>query len=193
MPLALPKAIKSAFFCAALSISITLPGQAAETISASDVAGFASGPLEGEAFAYRAVLVDVEDGADLYLYTEDTEGRHLAAHAAGIVWRGAMFGQRPWLEVSENGSLKLISGNESMGRGRWRQTLTIAYRDNRFLVAGYTLDTWDTLDPKLTGSCDVNLLTGKAVIDGTRTSVKSMTALPVEEWNMDLQPDECHE
>ncbi len=193
MPFTLSTAFKAALLSAPLAFFAALPGQAAELISASSVAGFATGPLKGDAFAYRAVLVDVEDGADLYLYTEDTEGSHLEAHASDIVWRGAMFGQRPRLEVSASGSLKLISGNESIGRGRWRKTLTIAYRDNRFLVAGYTLDTWDTLDPKLTGNCDVNLLTGNAVIDGTKTTIKSLSATPVEEWNMDLQPDECPE
>jgi hypothetical protein len=101
-----------------------------------------------------------------------------------------MYGQEPWLEASEHGSLKLYSENSAIGRERWEQILTIAYRRGAFMVAGYTYTYYDTLDPDAAGQCDVNLLTGKGVHNGTSFKT-TLPAMGVSDWTMDTRPPEC--
>ncbi|MBB4305211.1 hypothetical protein GGD81_004280 [Rhodobium orientis] len=167
-----------------------MPALAAEMVPVAAVSSFAQSTMDGDLFRYRAVLVEVDDGADLYIFADKGDGMELFAHAPSIAWRGDMFGQEPRLEVAANTSLRVISENSSVGRDRWEQVLTIAYRDKRFVVAGYTYSHYDTLDPAATGKCDVNLLSGRGIQDG-RTFRTSMTALPVDEWTMDTSPPGC--
>lgn len=115
----------------------------------------------------RAVLtVSAEDviSADLYLYLSDSEKDDLllALHKKNIAWRGAMWGTQPSLSLNERGSLRVKSGNEAIGRNRWVETLTIAYREQHFVVAGYSYESYDTLELD-TFTCDLNLLTGDGV------------------------------
>ncbi|WP_156510570.1 hypothetical protein [Labrenzia sp. OB1] len=154
------------------------------------VAGVATVPVDGDINRYRAVLVETQEGADFYIYTDAGSGWEQAVHARDIVWRGGMYGQEPWMEVSEHGSLKIYSENSAIGRNRWEQVLTIAYRGGVFVIAGYTYSHYDTLDPDASGQCDVNLLTGKGIQDGKtfRTALKTVA---VADWTMDTRPPEC--
>ena len=111
-----------------------------------------------------------------------------------VVWSGAMMGNTPYLEVAPNGSVRVISQNMAIGRDRWVQALTVAYRDGDYRVAGFTYDWYDTLDPDANGGCDLNLLTGRgtATVRGeTRDVAASVGALPLAEWKMETFPDEC--
>lgn len=176
----------------AVSISTTSNGLLADDggISPSNVSGVEIVPVDGDIFRYKAVLVDTDGGADLYIFKDEGDGWVEAAHARDIAWRGGSYGQSPWLEATGNGSLKVYSENASIGRSRWEQVLTIAYRNNNFVVAGYTLSYYDTLDEALSGTCDVNLLTGKG-IHKDKPFRASLKALPVQNWTMDTQPQEC--
>ncbi|PVB60916.1 hypothetical protein [Labrenzia sp. 011] len=159
-------------------------------IAAQSVAGSATVPVDGDINRFRAVLAETEEGADLFIYTDAGNGWEQTVHARDIVWRGGSYGQEPWLEATEHGSLKLYSENSAIGRDRWEQVLTIAYRGGRFVIAGYTYSHYDTLDPDNSGQCDVNLLTGKGILDGKsfRTSLKTPA---VGDWTMDMGPPEC--
>ena len=85
----------------------------------------------------------------------------------GVAWTGGMAGQRPDLALSPSGSVLLTSRNDSVGRDRWRLTLTLAQRDGALKVAGITYERHDTLDPEGGwGSCDLNLLSGRGVVEG---------------------------
>jgi len=159
-------------------------------IPADAVAGSTTQPVDGDINRYRAVLVETEAGGDLYIFTDAGDGWVEAVHAKDIVWRGAMYGQEPWLEASEHGSLKLHSENSAIGRDRWEQILTIAYRGGAFVVAGYTFSYYDTLDPDAAGQCDVNLLTGSGV-HNDKTFKTKLPAARVGDWTMDTQPPEC--
>ena len=163
-----------------------------QMIPASAVAGTETVPVDGDIFRFRAVLAETDEGGDLYIYTDAGEGWKLAVEADNIVWRGGMYGQEPWLEATEHGSLKLYSENSAIGRNRWEQILTIAYRGGAFVVAGFTYSYYDTLDPDAGGICDVNLLTGKGEHKG-KPFKTSFNALPVQEWTMDTRPPECVE
>jgi len=154
------------------------------------VAGSATVPVDGDIYRYRAVLAETAEGADLFVFTDAGEGWQQAVHAKDIVWRGGMYGQEPWLEANEHGSLKIYSENSAVGRDRWEQILTIAYRGGEFLIAGYTFSYYDTLDPDAAGQCDVNLLTGS----GVHNDKKFKTGLPATkagDWTMDTRPPEC--
>lgn len=177
-----------------LALSVLLPSGAAGAqdamIPAKAVAGSATVPVDGDINRYRAVLAETGEGADLYIYTDAGEGWVEAAHAKDIVWRGGMYGQEPWLEATEHGSLKLYSENSAIGRDRWEQILTIAYRGGEFVVAGYTFSYYDTLDPDATGQCDVNLLTGRG-LHNDKTFKTRLPATKVADWTMDTSPPEC--
>jgi hypothetical protein len=159
-------------------------------VPAGAIAGAVTSPVDGDINRFRAILVETEEGADLYVFTDAGEGWKQVAHAKDMVWRGGMYGQEPWMEATEHGSLKIYSENSAVGRNRWEQVLTIAYRNGVFRVAGYTYSYYDTLDPDANGQCDVNLLTGKGVLNGKNFKT-SLGALSVQDWTMDTRPPEC--
>lgn len=176
----------------AVAIVLALPAASQQAmVPVAAVSAVANGAIAEPYRPFRASLVEIDGGVDLYIHLVD-EGMQLAAHARGIAWRGGMAGQEPELEIAENGSLRLISQNESIGRDRWRQTLIIAYRDGRFVVAGFTHSSRDTLDPDAGSECDVNLLTGRGVRDG-RQFRTDLRARWVEDWTMDTLPGQCFE
>lgn len=159
-------------------------------IPPQSVAGAATVPVDGDIYRFRAVLSETDGGGDLYIFTDAGEGWVETVHAKDIVWRGGMYGQEPWLEVNEHGSLKIYSENSAIGRDRWEQILTIAYRGGEFLIAGYTFSYYDTLDPDAAGQCDVNLLTGKGV-HNDKTFKTRLPRTRVADWTMDTRPPEC--
>ena len=101
-----------------------------------------------------------------------------------------MAGTYPDLVVTAQGSLQALSRNESVGRHRWRETVTIAWRGGRFVVAGFTHQSRDTLEPGLSRHCDANLLTGRGVLDGEPFETRR-GGIPVEAWEARLVPAEC--
>jgi len=102
----------------------------------------------------------------LYLYLSTDKGLLLATYAPALVWQGQMFGTQPSLDVNARGSLLIHSQNDAIGRNRWRETITVAYREGQFVVAGYTYTSRDTLDLDNTTSCDMNFLTGQWLRNG---------------------------
>ncbi len=111
-----------------------------------------------------------------------------------FVWIGGI-GQEPWLELTDHGSLLVGSQNSAIGRNRWEQVITLAYRDDALHVAGYTFHWYDTLNLDDTGTCDLNLLSGKGEItlgqnDTPKTIRLTTKSHPVTEWPNDM-PKEC--
>lgn len=111
-----------------------------------------------------AVLAKNGDQADLYVYLNDSKGgMELTLLKKSLVWAGNLAGTLPKLSTGKKGVFYVDSQNEAVGRNRWTQRLTLAYRSNEFLVIGYTYTARDTLDPKYSLSCDFDLLTAKGV------------------------------
>jgi len=137
-----------------------------------------SSDLNRDGLAERFTLIERDGTADLLI--DDTGSAPVVA--PGIVWSGGI-GQKPELELASNGSVRLISMNEAIGRNRWHLTLTIAFRQGRYMVAGYTYGWYDTLNNEDNGICDLNLLTGKGILqkgDGPKQPVRTtMRAVPV--------------
>jgi hypothetical protein len=175
----------------AISLGLVSVAQAkSDLVPVGKVAAAVVGyPNADDFYSYRAVMVEAEEGNDLYIFINTYEGWKQAAHAKEIVWSGGI-GQEASLEVAENGWLKVKSQNSSIGRDRWEQTLTVVYRKGAFRVAGYTHSYYDTLNPEAAGTCDVNLLTGRGTHKG-KTFKTVLQALPVSEWAQDTGPDEC--
>ncbi|MEO1492576.1 MAG: hypothetical protein AAFV19_10535 [Pseudomonadota bacterium] len=166
------------------------PAGADVLVSPGEVLAVVTHEWTGDGGADRAVLVAHEDAVDLYIYVsgEGPDERVLAVEARAIGWRGAMWGTQPTLEVTERGALRLTSGNDAIGRGRWTETLTILYRGSEFVIGGYTYIGRDTLDPDDTYDCDVNLFTGKGTFNGDALSVDIGGAVPVAIWGTDAAP-----
>ncbi len=108
------------------------------------------------------------DRADLIILTDWREdpGSQPLLIARNVVFNGEMWGMAPDLAAAENGSLMLSSQQSGIGRFPWFQTYTIAFRDNRFVLAGFSYSTYD----RAAGgsmNCDVNLLTGDYTVEAT--------------------------
>lgn len=118
---------------------------------------------------------EIDHGLLLFLGGEEDRGQIAPqAYYPDMVWGGlpdGMVGNRPSVDIAANGSIRLFSHNDAIGRSRWSQTLTLAWRKGRLLLAGFSYESRDTLtkggDPH---ECDVNLLTGKGVreVNGER-------------------------
>lgn len=143
------------------------------------------------------VIAKPSDGSDddngVYIYLADpSEARlKLKVAAPNKVWGNlTMFGQEPGITALANGSIKLTSQNSAVGRDRWEQSLTIAYRNEQFVVAGYTYSSYDTLDPNNTSQCDLNVLTGKGTANGKPVTARA-EAVTFEAWNDEIGQKAC--
>lgn len=161
-------------------------------IHPDDLVGFLMEDFNSDGGLDKAILVQGEEDVDLYIYlSDDAGGMKLAVYKPGIVWSGILYGTIPKLSQDpETKSLLLVAGNQAIGRGRWMQALTISYRNNAFVVSGFTHENHDTLDPDNAHSCDYNLLTGKAIIDDNPTKLVKKHIL-LEDWDQALLPEVC--
>ncbi|CTQ31729.1 hypothetical protein [Jannaschia rubra] len=125
--------------------------------------------LDEDRNGYETAMLLVSDDdphlVDLVILSDRHDAPvEVLAVAPGIVWDGPMWGQGPGLEASDAAadrmqSLRVVSGNEGVGGTAWNQTLTIAFREGRFVLAGYAFSSRDRLNTAWS-LCDVNLLTG---------------------------------
>lgn len=151
-----------------------------------------SADLNGDGVPDRVVMSGEDDEVDVAVYL--SEGGRLpdkpTLYKQAVGWKGAMAGTEPSMSATPRGSLILVFQNDSVGRDRWRQQLTVAVRNGALVVAGYTYTARDTLDPKNGFTCDVNLLSGKGQRNGKPFAVPT-TPLPLADWNDTTIPPEC--
>lgn len=180
-------------FVAALAIVVGLGAGPvlAEDIAPERIIDAVTGDWNKDGKSDLAVLVGPKEKGDdigilIYLRDADHDLLKPVANAPAKVWGNAsldgMFGQDPHLEALANGSIAVHSENSGIGRDRWEQTLTLAYRNGAFIVAGYTYSHYDTLDPDAGGTCDYNVLTGKATV-GSKERKNDPVTIRVEDWN----------
>ncbi|MCP5037800.1 MAG: hypothetical protein GY945_09405 [Rhodobacteraceae bacterium] len=159
--------------------------------SAQDYFTALEADLTGDGISDRAELAEDpgNDSATLKLFVGQASGEFVLHMTADeLVWLGsATAGQQPELAVSEFGSLRVTSMNEAIGRNRWHEVLTIAYRQDTYKIAGYTHFWYDTLDLEAQGMCDISLLTGKGEMTLGSGEVKTpfrtdLRAMPVANW-----------
>lgn len=127
--------------------------------------------LKGEADSEPVLMITHQEKNDVrYSIVLETEN-------LGLVVDGmAGFGSE--LTLAKNGSLQIHQYNEAVGRDRWSRTLTVAYRDGQYVIAGFTFYAYDTLRADSTESCDYNLLTGKGVRNDRKVKIHT-PALPL--------------
>lgn len=187
------KSLAAALF---LSTAILPVGAAAADFPADRVIAMASGDWDKDGTADLAIIATPErDGEDngIYVYlAKPAENRlKLALSLPNAVWGNlSMFGQEPELVALANGSFTLTTKNDAVGRDRWRQSLTIAYRNFDFIVAGYTFTSYDTLNPDGGGECDLNVLTGKGKSNGQPVAGKAQFVL-LKDWQDDIGRSIC--
>ena len=171
---------------AGVLFSILLPAVAAAADFPADrIVAAASGDWNRDGAMDLAIIArPAEDSGDdngLYVYLADATASRLelVLSLPNSVWGGlTLYGQEPELAALSNGSFTLSTKNDAVGRDRWRQTLTIAYRNTDFIVAGYTFSGYDTLGPDSAGrECDLNVLTGKGKMNGRPVAGKPSFAL----------------
>ncbi|NVP58055.1 hypothetical protein [Mycoplana rhizolycopersici] len=134
---------------------------------------------------------DEDNGVYIYLADPSEARLKLTVAAPNKVWGNlTLFGQEPGVTALANGSIKLTSQNSAVGRDRWEQSLTIAYRNGQFVVAGYTYSSYDTLEPNNTSQCDLNVLTGKGTANGKPIAAKA-EPVTFEAWNDEIGQKAC--
>lgn len=150
-------------------------------ISPAQVLGVVTHDWNDDGAFDRAVLAlsTADDSeAELFIYLSDATNNRmqLALHKKNIAWVGGLWGALPSITTNGRGSLIVNVANDSIGRNRWSQKLTIAYRKQVFMVAGYTYMARDTLNPDYQLDCDVNLLTGRGIKNAKlfQSSTKAM-------------------
>lgn len=179
-----------AFACVARAQTPSTPPRVEDVIAVANL------DFNNDAIMDRALLVRGEEDADLLIFLGDgapdaPPGRMKPALVRkGFVFMGAMWGTTPSLAVNDRGSLIVTSRNDSIGRNRWEQTLTVVWRNGEFLVVGVTRAERDTLDLKAGGKCDINLSTGKGTRNGKAVSVAARP-VRVADWSDDSLPREC--
>ncbi|KRB53189.1 hypothetical protein ASE04_08225 [Rhizobium sp. Root708] len=185
---------------AVLALSAAFTTQAGQ-IDPSRIVDAAAGDWDGDGKPDLALLVAPEDSAGddqigiyIYLRDNDHELLRLSVNAPNKIWGSTasdgLFGQEPSIKAVGTSSIAIHSQNSAIGRDRWDQTLTLAYRNKQFVVAGYTYNHYDTLDPDAAGSCDYNALTGKLQKDGKDAKAEARV-IPITEWNDDTGQSIC--
>ncbi|PZR43857.1 MAG: hypothetical protein DI537_61780, partial [Stutzerimonas stutzeri] len=132
-----------------------------------------------------------DNGLYVYIAKPEENRLTLALTLPNTIWGNlAMYGQEPELAALANGSFTLTTKNDSVGRDRWRQSLTIAYRNFDFIVAGYTFSSYDTLNPDAGSECDLNVLTGKGKARGQPIAGRAQFVL-LKDWQDDVGRSIC--
>ncbi len=167
-------------------------------VEPSQVIAVLNDDLDDDGILDRAVLYYYSDWdfADLSVYHGTVQGYlEEAAYSPKIAWNGHGQGVTPYLTRNEAGSLQVMSGNESVGPSRWHETVTIAFRGGRFVVAGYTFETYELNDPDLGGLCDTNYLSGRGVLTPNSGKAENFRVpkggIPLEEWSPADVPPQC--
>jgi hypothetical protein len=188
-------------FVLTAALTLVSSAAAAERIDPASIIRAVTGDWNGDGESDLALLVAPPEAGDdigIYLYLQDKEHAllRLVTTAPGKVWGNGrldgMYGQDPSIEALPGGSIAVHSQNSAIGRNRWEQTLTIAYRNDQFVVAGYTYSDYDTIDNDDNGQCDYNVLTGRVSRDGKASKVDGKT-IAITYWDDAVGRKACGE
>jgi hypothetical protein len=186
-------------------LMLLLPAMAmAEPIETQKIITALTGDWNSDGAVDLVMIVETKPGdpMDMYFFLRDREANFLKP--AGIV-REQIYGEwngydRPGYEASDtepgltalpNGSIKLHLPAMPVGSKRTNQTLTLAYRNDAFIVAGFAYDHHDYLEDNVASDCDYNVLSGKGkrsktLEDGTTAhatvSIEGKI-IPFAEWD----------
>lgn len=162
-----------------------------EPIETQKIITALTGDWNGDGGTDLALIVQTEptEPMDMHFFLRDIEHNYLKPVE---VVRDQILGEwngydRPGYENSDtepeltalpNNSIRLFLPALPIGSQRTNQTLTIAYRDGAFVVAGFSYDSEDYLKENTKAGCDLNVLTGKG--ESSKTNENGTTSkLPV--------------
>jgi hypothetical protein len=173
------------------------PLQAAENAvaaSSKEVLAEVSGDLNGDGVKDRAVLLHDHDGDDvdlaIYLSADGKLPDRPSVYKPAFGWTGAMAGTMPEMRINRAGSLVVVFQNDAVGRSRWRQQFTLAFRGGVFVVAGYTYEARDTLAASQGGNCDLNFLSGQGRRNGKAVKIPAVP-IALSAWTDKSIPSVC--
>lgn len=183
-----------------LTALLTAQSVAAADFDPARIVDAAVGDWNGDGKPDLALIAEAADDADddqlgIYIYLRDDHDLlRLAASAPAKIWGSTaadgIYGQEPSIKAAGKSSIAIHTQNSAIGRDRWEQTLTLAYRNNQFVVAGYTYSHYDTLDPDAGGSCDYNALSGKLQKDGKDQQAEART-IAIADWKDETGQSIC--
>ncbi|WP_275790638.1 hypothetical protein [Pararhizobium gei] len=187
----LPKTAATILFC------LTAFSVQAETLDPGRIISAATGDWDKDGSPDLAMLVEPaasnnEEDHAVYIFLKgETNRLHVKTVAPNKIWGNLeTFGQEPSIAALPNGSILITSHNDAIGRDRWEQKLTIAYRNFDFVVAGYTYTSYDTLDPDNSFDCDLNVLTGKGESNGNPVATTGEIVL-LTDWSDERGQSAC--
>lgn len=133
----------------------------------------------------RFVLLESSDSGDtadlivLFDHVSD-RGDEVLITARNIAFNGSLWGMAPRLEATSRGTILLHSEQSGIGRHPWFETLTLAYRNEDIVVAGYTFSSYDRITNDY-HTCDINLLTGDFDVETVLFNVETEVETPHRE------------
>ncbi|AZO44383.1 hypothetical protein EJ076_26435 [Mesorhizobium sp. M7D.F.Ca.US.005.01.1.1] len=158
-----------------LALAFLLPTMAlAEPIETRKIITAVTGDFNGDGAVDLAMVVETEPGhpMDVHFFLRDKEHNYLKP--VEIV-HGQILGEwnnydrpgnensdtEPELTMLPNGSIKFYLPAMEIGSERTDMTLTIAWRNGAFIVAGFAYDHYDYMEENAESACEYNVLTGK--------------------------------
>ena len=194
---------------------VLLPTAAlAEPIETQKIITAVTGDFNGDGAVDLAMVVETQPGnpMDIHFFLRDKEHNYLKpveiVHEQILgEWNGY---DRPGYENSDtepeltmlpNGSIKFYLPAMPIGGQRTNMTLTIAWRNDAFIVAGVAYDYFQFQTDKIASSCDYDVLTGKGTSvktqdDGSKVentvSVEGRV-VPFAEWDAGIALSACGE
>lgn len=183
-------------FMLVVALSLVASQGRAQEVTPDDVIDATVGDWNRDGQPDLALLAADDAGIGVYVYLREaeTEGGllKLALSAPDKVWgrshSGGMVGQEPFIRALENGSIAVTEQNTGIGQDRWEVVRTIAWRGGAFVVAGFTLMSWNSLDEEDALTCDLNMLTGKGLVND-RPVRFDPSAIRLEDWPNDVEKD----
>ncbi len=137
----------------------------------------------------RVIMFETGEGrAAVEFYIRETENNTLVYSTTldEPIWSGVMYGTIPSLDQNDAGSVLVKSQNIAIGRNRWEQVITVAYRNGALRIIGFTYSWHDTLSLNDSGKCDINYLSQKASLKLANNVEEwfevEESAQPVESW-----------
>jgi hypothetical protein len=141
-------------------------------------------------FAILAATDESEVMLGVYIYVRDPDGGLLRSVLAlpNKVWgrtrESGISGQEPSVRALANGSIAITEQNQAIGRERWQAIRTLAFRQGKFVVAGFTFDYFDSMQEFEPLQCELNFLSGKGTVNGVAVDFEK-SSLTLAEWKDD--------
>ncbi|RJT39935.1 hypothetical protein D3227_11090 [Mesorhizobium waimense] len=198
--------MKTAFHLAALPwifAFATIPMSALAEDEPSEAPFEVALDIDSDGQMDRVVIAQGADNrlADLTIYLAAGDGKLDPSRKPDFMKKALTEDRILALESKGKGSLVITSCFGCGANKSWQATLTIVYRERKFLVAGYSRD-WDwnvqksdgTVETTL-GGCDINFLTGKGVasqdLDDGKPVEGKFTPIDLAAWSDDSRPKPC--